>query len=93
MRRRPSDPRLFSRERVVERDSAWQVPEPTAYRHTVADRIESEHPRASGGRMKKPEQQANRRAFSGAVRSQEPEYFTLANRDIERLERPDWWRR
>ena len=84
---------LFSRERVVERDSAWQVPQPTAYRHAVAYRVESEHASPSGGRMKKPEQQANRRALSGAVRPQEPEYFALANGDVERFERPDWRRR
>src|SRR4051812_20762765 len=43
--------------------------------------------------MKKPEQQADRRALPRAVGPEKPEDFALANSNVERLERPDWCRR
>ena len=80
----------FSAERVVERDAARQVADAATDRDAVAHDVEAEHASTAGGRMQKPEQQANRRALPGSVRAEEAEDLALAHDEIERFERSDF---
>ena len=70
-----------------------RYPSAPANRHAVADDVEAEHAALAGGRVEKAKQQTDGRALAGAVRSEEPEDLALAHADVERLERPDRWRR
>ena len=79
----------LARERVVERDAAGQVADPATDRHAVAHDVEAEHAAAARGRMEKPEQEADRRALPGSVRTEEAEHLALTDDEIERFERSD----
>ena len=90
---RPDTPGVVPRSASRRARSRRAGPHTSTDGNTVADNVEPEHMACARGRVQKSEQQTDRRALPGAVRSQEAENLAFVNRDVERLERPNRWRR